>query len=228
MGAKENRCKIVVVGDTQCGKTALLHVFAKESYPENYVPTVFENYTASFEFDKQRIELNMWDTSGSSYYDNVRPLAYPDSDAVLLCFDISRPGTLESILKKWLCETQEFCPAAQLVLVGCKLDKRSDLHTLTELAKTRLSPVTYEQGTSLARQIGAVAYAECTSRYSENTVRDVFHVATVVSINHGRPPIPRAGPQPILKRISHQPPPTHIIDPAPKVRKDRAKSCVIM
>ncbi|XP_037546826.1 rho-related GTP-binding protein RhoE-like [Nematolebias whitei] len=58
------RCKIVVVGDSQCGKTALLHVFAKDSYPENYVPTVFENYTASFEIDKQRIELNMWDTSG--------------------------------------------------------------------------------------------------------------------------------------------------------------------
>lgn len=29
-----SRCKIVVVGDTQCGKTALLHVFAKDSYPE--------------------------------------------------------------------------------------------------------------------------------------------------------------------------------------------------
>lgn len=28
------RCKIVVVGDAQCGKTALLHVFAKNSYPE--------------------------------------------------------------------------------------------------------------------------------------------------------------------------------------------------
>ncbi|KAL2295222.1 hypothetical protein Nmel_018383 [Mimus melanotis] len=58
------RCKIVVVGDTQCGKTALLHVFAKDCYPESYVPTVFENYTASFEIDKQRTELNMWDTSG--------------------------------------------------------------------------------------------------------------------------------------------------------------------
>ncbi|CDQ93578.1 unnamed protein product [Oncorhynchus mykiss] len=64
MESKGSRCKIVVVGDTQCGKTALLHVFAKDSYPENYVPTVFENYTASFEIEKQRIELNMWDTSG--------------------------------------------------------------------------------------------------------------------------------------------------------------------
>ena len=33
--------------------------------PQSYVPTVFENYTASFEIDKRRIELNMWDTSGS-------------------------------------------------------------------------------------------------------------------------------------------------------------------
>ncbi|KAL4593152.1 rho-related GTP-binding protein RhoE, partial [Arapaima gigas] len=29
----------------------------------NYVPTVFENYTASFEIDTQRIELSLWDTS---------------------------------------------------------------------------------------------------------------------------------------------------------------------
>lgn len=38
--------------------------------------------------------------AGSAYYDNVRPLAYPDSDAVLICFDISRPETLDSVLKK--------------------------------------------------------------------------------------------------------------------------------
>lgn len=39
-------------------------------------------------------------TSGSPYYDNVRPLCYSDSDAVLLCFDISRPETVDSALKK--------------------------------------------------------------------------------------------------------------------------------
>lgn len=31
---------------------------------QSYVPTVFENYTASFEIDTQRIELSLWDTSG--------------------------------------------------------------------------------------------------------------------------------------------------------------------
>ncbi|XP_052346793.1 rho-related GTP-binding protein RhoN-like isoform X1 [Oncorhynchus keta] len=234
MESQGSRCKIVVVGDTQCGKTALLHVFAKDCYPENYVPTVFENYTASFEIDKQRIELNMWDTSGSSYYDNVRPLAYPDSDAVLVCFDISRPETLDSVLKKWQGETQEFCPNAKVVLVGCKLDMRTDVGTLRELSKQRLIPITHEQGSGLARQIGAVAYVECTSKVSENSVRDVFHITTLASVRRPhKPQLKRSSSRRGLKRVSQLPLPplpgrTDTLDPAPAMQKDRAKSCVLM
>ncbi|XP_041328509.1 rho-related GTP-binding protein Rho6 isoform X2 [Pyrgilauda ruficollis] len=94
------RCKLVLVGDVQCGKTAMLQVLAKDCYPETYVPTVFENYTACLASEEQRVELSLWDTSGSPYYDNVRPLCYSDSDAVLLCFDVSRPETLDSAAKK--------------------------------------------------------------------------------------------------------------------------------
>ncbi|XP_073418697.1 rho-related GTP-binding protein RhoN [Dendrobates tinctorius] len=227
MDKQMSRCKIVVVGDTQCGKTALLHVFAKDCYPENYVPTVFENYTASFEIDKQRIELNMWDTSGSAYYDNVRPLAYPESDAVLICFDISRPETLDSVLKKWQGETQEFCPSAKVILVGCKLDMRTDLNTLRELSKQRLIPVTHEQGSTQARQIGAVAYVECSSKVSENSVRDVFHVTTLASVNRIHKNLKRSNSKRGLKRVSQLPGRTELLSET-EMRKDRAKSCSIM
>ncbi|XP_075703067.1 rho-related GTP-binding protein RhoN [Rhinoderma darwinii] len=227
MDKQMSRCKIVVVGDTQCGKTALLHVFAKDCYPENYVPTVFENYTASFEIDKQRIELNMWDTSGSAYYDNVRPLAYPESDAVLICFDISRPETLDSVLKKWQGETQEFCPSAKVILVGCKLDMRTDLNTLRELSKQRLIPVTHEQGSTQARQIGAVAYVECSSKVSENSVRDVFHVTTLASVNRIHKNLKRSNSKRGLKRVSQLPGRTELLSET-EIRKDRAKSCSIM
>ena len=73
MEGQSGCCKITVVGDTECGKTVLMHVFAKDAYPGSYVPMVFENYTASFEIDKRRIELNMWDTSGSQV-----PRGHPD------------------------------------------------------------------------------------------------------------------------------------------------------
>ncbi|XP_009977918.1 PREDICTED: rho-related GTP-binding protein RhoN, partial [Tauraco erythrolophus] len=166
-------------------------------------------------------------SAGSAYYDNVRPLAYPDSDAVLICFDISRPETLDSVLKKWQGETQEFCPNAKIVLVGCKLDMRTDLNTLRELSKQRLIPVTHEQGSALARQIGAVAYAECSSKVSENSVRDVFHVTTLASVNRVHKNLKRSSSKRGLKRASQMPGRTDLLTDT-EIRKDRAKSCSIM
>ncbi|XP_026950252.1 rho-related GTP-binding protein RhoN [Sagmatias obliquidens] len=155
------------------------------------------------------------------------------SDAVLICFDISRPETLDSVLKKWQGETQEFCPNAKVVLVGCKLDMRTDLATLRELSKQRLIPVTHEQGTVLAKQVGAVSYVECSSRSSERSVRDVFHVATVASLGRGHRQLRRTDSRRGLQRSTQ-------LAGRPdrgngngtgnegEIHKDRAKSCNLM
>ena len=42
--------ELVVVGDGAIGKTCLLVVFAKGTFPEQYVPTVFENYVSRLLF----------------------------------------------------------------------------------------------------------------------------------------------------------------------------------
>ncbi|NXN66943.1 RND1 protein, partial [Himantopus himantopus] len=131
------RCKLVLVGDVQCGKTAMLQVLAKDCYPETYVPTVFENYTAAM--------TPRFFSPGSPYYDNVRPLCYSDSDAVLLCFDISRPETLDSASKKWKTEILDYCPDTRVLLIGCKTDLRTDLSTLMELSHQKQAPISYEQ-----------------------------------------------------------------------------------
>ncbi|XP_042314442.1 rho-related GTP-binding protein RhoE [Sceloporus undulatus] len=196
--------------------------------PENYVPTVFENYTASFEIDTQRIELSLWDTSGSPYYDNVRPLSYPDSDAVLICFDISRPETLDSVLKKWKGEIQEFCPNTKMLLVGCKSDLRTDVSTLVELSNHRQTPVSYDQGANMAKQIGAATYIECSALQSENSVRDIFHVATLACVNKTNKNVKRNKSQRAKQRISHMPGRPELTTVTTDLRKDKAKSCTVM
>ncbi|XP_023411656.1 rho-related GTP-binding protein Rho6 isoform X2 [Loxodonta africana] len=137
------RCKLVLVGDVQCGKTAMLQVLAKDCYPETYVPTVFENYTACLETEEQRVELSLWDTSGSPYYDNVRPLCYSDSDAVLLCFDISRPETVDSALKKGCAIAKQL--GAEIYLEGSAFTSEKSVHSIFRTASmvclNKASPV---------------------------------------------------------------------------------------
>ena len=41
-GPAELRRKLVIVGDGACGKTCLLIVFSKGTFPEVYVPTVLK------------------------------------------------------------------------------------------------------------------------------------------------------------------------------------------
>uniref|UniRef100_A0A8C7M5F4 Uncharacterized protein n=1 Tax=Oncorhynchus kisutch TaxID=8019 RepID=A0A8C7M5F4_ONCKI len=89
------RKKLVIVGDGACGKTCLLIVFSKDQFPEVYVPTVFENYVADIEVDSKQVELALWDTAGQEDYDRLRPLSYPDTDVILMCFSIDSPDSLD-------------------------------------------------------------------------------------------------------------------------------------
>uniref|UniRef100_A0A8C8ZC33 Ras homolog family member C n=1 Tax=Prolemur simus TaxID=1328070 RepID=A0A8C8ZC33_PROSS len=118
------RKKLVIVGDGACGKTCLLIVFSKDQFPEVYVPTVFENYIADIEVDGKQVELALWDTAGQEDYDRLRPLSYPDTDVILMCFSIDSPDSLENIPEKWTPEVKHFCPNVPIILVGNKKDLR--------------------------------------------------------------------------------------------------------
>jgi len=157
----ELRRKLVIVGDGACGKTCLLIVFSKGTFPEVYVPTVFENYVADVEVDGKHVELALWDTAGQEDYDRLRPLSYPDSHVILICFAIDSPDSLDNVQEKWISEVLHFCSGLPIILVGCKKDLRFDTKTIEELHKTSQKPVSPEQGEDVRKRIGAVRYIEC-------------------------------------------------------------------
>lgn len=69
-------------------------------FPQVYVPTVFENYVADVEVDNKHVELALWDTAGQEDYDRLRPLSYPDSHVILICFAVDSPDSLDNVQEK--------------------------------------------------------------------------------------------------------------------------------
>lgn len=79
----------------------------------------------------------------------------------------------------------------------------------------------------MAKQISA-PYMECSSLQSENSVRDLFHVATLACVNKSNKNVKRNKSSRGTKRISHMPSRPELTAVTSDLRKDKAKSCTIM
>lgn len=181
--------KCVVVGDGTVGKTCMLISYTTDSFPGEYVPTVFDNYSAPMVCDGVPVSLGLWDTAGQEDYDRLRPLSYPQTDVFLICFSVVSPSSFENVTSKWCPEIKHHCPDAPILLIGTKIDLREDKEALQALSDNGYSPMKREQGQKLANKIRAVKYLEC-SALTQRGLKQVFDEAVRAVLR----------PQPIRKR----------------------------
>lgn len=160
--------KLMVVGDGSVGKTCLLISYTTNSFPGEYVPTVFDNYNANAIVEGNPVNLGLWDTAGSGEYDTLRPLSYPGTDVFLICFSLFSPESFQSVTSKWFPEITTHAPDVPIILVGTKLDLRSKPDAVQSLKDNNQSPISLQQGEELAKKIGARKYLECSALTQQN------------------------------------------------------------
>jgi len=169
--AGATRVKLVVVGDGAVGKTSLLISYATNNFPTDYVPTVFENYTARKKRNDETILLHLWDTAGQEEYDRLRPLSYPGADVVLLCFSTVSQASYDAIRDKWAPEVNHYIHEVPHILVGTKIDLREAQHPDPNSGK--FEPITPDMGQAMAKQIKAAKYVEVSSKTRQG-LEEVF------------------------------------------------------
>jgi len=168
--------KLVVVGDGAVGKTSLLYVYNSGEFPEEYVPTVFENVAKNVTFKEKTVTLRLYDTAGQEEYDRLRPLSYPGTNIVLLCYSVASHSTFDSISSKWAPEVRHYLPRVPTILVGLKTDIRDG-----DDAKrpADFEPVKKEDGEDLAKKIGASCYMECSAKKAQG-ISEIFEKAMCI------------------------------------------------
>ena len=160
----------------------MLISYSTDTFPEEYIPTVFDNYQANVMVDEKPISLGLWDTAGQEDYDRLRPLSYPHTDVFLICFSIISPTSFDNVKNKWHQEIAHHCPGVPFVLVGTKEDMRNDATTVAALARKNSKPVTREQGMALATELKASCYMECSAK-TQKGLKDVFDTAIKAALS---------------------------------------------
>jgi small GTP-binding protein len=125
--------------------------------------------------------LALFDTAGQEDFDRLRPLSYPDTNVVLICFSVDSPASAINIIEKWNPEVRHFCGSCPVILVACKIDLRTDPRTIAMLKTQNEKPVVTEVGKQIAMQINADGYMECSAK-NHIGVHDLFMQAARLSL----------------------------------------------
>ncbi|KAL9649735.1 hypothetical protein ABK040_009550 [Willaertia magna] len=151
----------------------MLYCYANNQFPEDYMPTVFDNYNANTLFGNKTVSLGLWDTAGQEDYDELRPLSYPETHVFLACFSVISKTSLTNIRDKWIPEIRKHLKETPILLVGLKKDLRNDPKTQKILQEQGESIVSEEEGKEVSLFTGCITYCECSAKTREG-LEEVF------------------------------------------------------
>lgn len=172
----------VVVGNITVGKTRLLYTNCHNSYPEDAILTVFDDYSVKINVEGHSINLILFDTYHNE--DGLNHIMYPKADVFIICFSLVNKDSFENVDNYWFHEIRSVCPNTPFLLVGTKKDLRDEYEINEDRYKTLgMSPISTEKGEEMKRRIGAREYIECSS-LKQIKVKEVFEEASKIALQY--------------------------------------------
>lgn len=160
--------KILILGDSNSGKTSLLDRLVNNQFMNCYISTIgidFNVKTIKLD-DQTKVKLQIWDSCGQERFRSLTRSYYRNSSAFIICYDITSLKSFENA-KFWIGEIEKYVdnPDVIQILVGTK----NDLDGFRQIK--------YEDGVNYANSIG-IDFIETSSKNDLNVKELFYHLSS--------------------------------------------------
>ena len=152
--------KVEIIGDVEVGKSAILKRIMKDTFREEYIPTIgYEFNPYLIKVNNTVIKLQIWDMCGNENYRSVLLNLFRNAVVGILVYSITSRESFNN-LENWITRLKKYSlPWAKLVLLGNKCDDEGK------------RVVSYEEGKKICEKHNLLFFMEISAKegfYSPN------------------------------------------------------------
>ena len=154
--------KILLLGDSEVGKSCFLMRYSDNVFVENYITTIGLDYKLKYiKLDSGKtVKVQLWDTAGQDKYRTIAKNYFKGSHGILLLYDVTKQSSYDNI-REWIHDIkEEVSEKAIIFLIANKIDM-SDKRKISK-----------EKGEELAEEF-KIPFFEASAKSGEN-VDEVF------------------------------------------------------
>ena len=117
--------KLLIVGDSNTGKSCLMECFAGEEFNDIHITTIgVEFKICTVELDGMKIKLQVWDTAGNPRFRAITTAYYRGATGVIVTYSVTKEETFHNV-PHWIEEAKKFGPPdVKLIIVGTGCDRK--------------------------------------------------------------------------------------------------------
>jgi small GTP-binding protein len=157
--------KIILVGDSNVGKTNILSRYIKNYFSEDTKNTLGVDFqTKDIVKENKKIKTQFWDTAGQEKYKAIASAYYKNAHGALIVYDVTKRESFENA-KKWYLEMKEKSDLdTEIILIGNKIDLDFDRN------------VPYENGLKFSKENDIFFFEVSAKENKNNCVSEAFDI----------------------------------------------------
>lgn len=120
----DNSVKVIVVGDSNVGKTSMLRRFVKGEFLNQYKKTIGAEFMEKNVFlrdSNTTVKLMLWDTAGQEVFNSLTKAYYRGAGAAILAFSTVDRDSFVNVTN-WEMNVKNVCGSIPMVLCQTKFD----------------------------------------------------------------------------------------------------------